>query len=338
MAQRPATVLNPAKIALLRKSLIVTPMDLPLTGLSMFPAIRPGDRCRTTAVDPEALRVGDVVLATRDDRLYAHRLVDVLPGPPTQWLLKGDTMLQPDPPFDAGDILGQVIGVERRGRYRDFRSPLGRWHARIMAAVSGPYSRTFTQIVVLRRRLLAKLADLPSWRARRKPEGLTAAVRPAGPDDVDGVAMILGEQQALHQSMDRISMEALRENARAMLRGAEFTGATLWVAEHHELVSAIAVIGPVLSAPGWWVMSVYVKMSLRGCGMAERLIRAGLEDAAARGVPAVHYAAYENNTPSLRLARKLGFEPDEGEEARAFLAHYAHHPSPVRLLTLKKTL
>jgi L-amino acid N-acyltransferase YncA len=343
MSRRPDTVLSPVKLDMLRKSLMTTPMSLHLSGMSMFPAIRAGDRCRVVAVDPETVGVGDIILATRDQRLFAHRVVAIEAGPPRRWIIKGDTMLWPDPPVTEDDLLGQVIGVERRGRVIDLRAPVRRKFGAVMSAVSEPYAKMFARAVVLRRRVLGKMADIPAWRARRRARGEPVSVHPATDADLDALAMLFGEQQALREPMAGIDMEALRYQARHMQQAAESAGATLWVAEHVGFVSGHAVIGPIreegLDAPGWWVMSVYVKMTARGAGLAERMVTAGLDEARSRGAGEVRYAAFETNTPSLNLARKLGFVPDESDIARRFAAYYARtDASGARLIVVKKTL
>lgn len=343
MAQRPATALEPAKLDLLRKALMVAPMTLDLTGLSMYPAIRAGDRCRVAAVDPESIRVGDILLATRESRLFAHRVLEIRPGPPKTWIIKGDTLLWPDPPVRADDILGQIIGVERRGRLMDMRSPGRRRLGAVAAKMSGPYSRLFARATTLRRRALAKMAALPMWRARRKDAGRKAEVRPATIEDVGGIAMLFAEQMALLSPMGAVDMDHAHDQARQMLQGAERSGATVWVAEMDGFIAAHAVIGllgpEAPPVPGWWVMSVYTKMTARGCGLAEAIVRAGLEDARAGGEACVRYATFDTNGASLALAAKLGFAPEESEIARRFAAFYdPPDPGAPHLVVMRKPL
>jgi signal peptidase I len=326
MAQRPATALNPAKIELLRKALTVAPMTLDLTGLSMYPSIRAGDRCRVTAVDTDSIRVGDVILTTRETRLFAHRVVAVHAGPPRQWIIKGDTLLIPDPPVAEEDILGQVVGVERGGRFLDLRTRSRRMVGAFMAAVSAPYSIAFVRAMLFRRRVLAKLAFSPAWRARRRLPVGEIVVRLATDADVDGIAMLFGEQAALRAPMGGIDMDQVRGQAARMLEGTRTAGSTLWVAIVDGFLCGHAVVGPLGSdgpdAEGWWVMSVYVKMTARGRGLAEQLVSAGLRDAESRGIGEIRYAAFESNAASLKLAVKLGFQRDDGPIARKFANHY----------------
>jgi hypothetical protein len=84
------------------------------TGNSMRPAIRPGDvlliaDCALGQIEP-----GDVVLFTRDARLFAHRVVDTCIGPDGPLIVtRGDSNWRPDPAIGADHLLGKVIAVQR---------------------------------------------------------------------------------------------------------------------------------------------------------------------------------------------------------------------------------
>jgi L-amino acid N-acyltransferase YncA len=151
-------------------------------------------------------------------------------------------------------------------------------------------------------------------------------VREATDADTDALAMLFGEQAARRSPMDGIDMDAVRGQARAMMEGAKRAGATVWLAVLEGFVSGHAVVGPLgddgPEVPGWWVMSVYIKMTARGCGLGERLVRAGIDSAASAGQRDIRYAAFETNTASLNLAAKLGFKPETSEIALAFAGRY----------------
>lgn len=314
-------------------------MQWGFTGLSMWPAIRPGDECRVQAVDPGCIRVGDIILATRENRLFAHRVVSIDEGPPRAFLMKGDTLLYPDAPVQQEDLLGQVIGIERKGRYASLLAPRARQLGRMMAAVSRPYSRLFLYSVLLRRRAIARMADLAAVRRRRKARAGALTARPATMDDAPGLAVLLAEGELSRLPPGHgIDMDLMQEKAREMVEGAERAGARVWVVDVDGFVAGCAVIGP-LGPPlsevgGWWVMSVYVKMTARGRGIAEAIVRAGLRDAAANGIAVVRYAAYAGNEPSLTLARKCGFVPDDSAEARRFAECFAPHGSGASLVVM----
>jgi hypothetical protein len=91
---------RPELVALLRTALAAGPLELVAQGLSMRPALRPGDRVRLEARVP---RRGEIVLAVAGRRLVLHR---VLRRRGEVWLLRGDARRCPDGWIPGSDILG----------------------------------------------------------------------------------------------------------------------------------------------------------------------------------------------------------------------------------------
>jgi len=80
-------------------------------GLSMWPALRPGDVLHVQAVPPADLAPGDVILFVRHGALFAHRLV----GRRRRLLrTRGDAHWRCDPFLRPSQVLGRVEGVERQ--------------------------------------------------------------------------------------------------------------------------------------------------------------------------------------------------------------------------------
>src|SRR5258708_23127866 len=76
----------------------------------MLPTIWPGDiACVSRVV---AYRPGDVVLFSRNGRLFIHRVVEMSGG---AVVTRGDSMLDADPPVAVSDVLGRVESIERGG-------------------------------------------------------------------------------------------------------------------------------------------------------------------------------------------------------------------------------
>jgi len=86
---------------------------LKVTGLSMLPAIWPGDVLTVNRVSPKLLEPGQIVLYRRNGKLTAHRVVQVAHD---HFLTRGDCVPSLDPPVPFGAIVGQVIAVCRNGR------------------------------------------------------------------------------------------------------------------------------------------------------------------------------------------------------------------------------
>jgi hypothetical protein len=110
--------------------------ELPARGLSMWPAIRSGDRItvRHGGANPE---VGQVVLVVLDGRRVAHRVIDRrMTDGAFQVRTKGDFTLAVDPGWTGPDrTIGVVEEVVRRGVVLRRPALHGR-AARLMAGAS----------------------------------------------------------------------------------------------------------------------------------------------------------------------------------------------------------
>jgi signal peptidase I len=87
------------------------------TGWSMLPSVWPGDTLVMERVNPDRVRVGDVILVGRDGRLCAHRVVSVAEGCGSpRWITQGDANSTPDQPVCGGEMLGRVSYLIRGGK------------------------------------------------------------------------------------------------------------------------------------------------------------------------------------------------------------------------------
>src|SRR3974390_327732 len=83
-------------------------------GYSMLPALWPGDVLTIQAVPWQSLNSGDVVLYTREGRLYAHRVLRRMTTSDGESIVvRGDSMPRADRPVLAEELLGRVKLVER---------------------------------------------------------------------------------------------------------------------------------------------------------------------------------------------------------------------------------
>jgi len=86
---------------------------LKVTGLSMLPAIWPGDVLTISRISPKLLEPDQIVLYRRNGKLTAHRVVQVAHD---HFLTRGDCVPSLDPPVPFSAMVGQVIAVCRNGR------------------------------------------------------------------------------------------------------------------------------------------------------------------------------------------------------------------------------
>ncbi|HEX4002665.1 MAG TPA: S24/S26 family peptidase [Candidatus Acidoferrales bacterium] len=102
-------------------------------GSSMIPTIFPGDILLVERNPVERLQPGDVVLASRGGRFFAHRVVRLtaLGGPP-RVITRGDALRETDPAFSHDEILGRVTAVSRGRRHIDMSGEGGLSGKRIL--------------------------------------------------------------------------------------------------------------------------------------------------------------------------------------------------------------
>jgi len=132
-------------------------LRLAVTGTSMRPMLREGDYLVIRPLDGPP-RVGEVVVYTRDEQLWAHRLLARRAG--GRYLLtKGDARGRPDAPLTDADIIGRAVAVERGGRITGLGSLASRL-AGLAVNLSAP--------AALLGRHLARKAGLAGTRASRR--------------------------------------------------------------------------------------------------------------------------------------------------------------------------
>lgn len=103
---------------------------LPMTGESMLPTLRPGQRVAVELV-VEGPERGDLLLFRQVDYHVVHRYL----GPTTSgdgvpcFRTRGDHVPALDAPLDPARVLGRVIAVEREGEWWDLDGAAARLYA-----------------------------------------------------------------------------------------------------------------------------------------------------------------------------------------------------------------
>jgi signal peptidase I len=92
-------------------------LRLRATGVSMLPAIWPGDILSVRNHDTAEALPGDIVLFAREGRLVAHRVVErTLCQDRIQWVTRGDSVGSNDAPISSHELLGRVKAIVRGSR------------------------------------------------------------------------------------------------------------------------------------------------------------------------------------------------------------------------------
>ena len=97
-------------------------------GKSMQPAILDGDCLMVEPIESAAIMVGDIILYQADERIVAHRVMNIGKGKITKiqpaapithysFILRGDASYSYDEPVYPDQILGKIVSVERNGRH-----------------------------------------------------------------------------------------------------------------------------------------------------------------------------------------------------------------------------
>jgi signal peptidase I len=92
-----------------------------ITG-SMQPLIKEGDELHIE-LQPKVIHLGEVLIYRHRGQFIAHRLVDIRQsGEKERFILKGDAILNLDPPLPRERIIGRVICVEGASGCADYNS------------------------------------------------------------------------------------------------------------------------------------------------------------------------------------------------------------------------
>jgi hypothetical protein len=89
-------------------------LRLQVGGWSMLPSVFPGDTLVIEKSESCDVTEGDIVLFSRDRRLFAHRVI----ATPSEAdiVTQGDSMPTPDPAVRSEEMLGKVVQISRNGR------------------------------------------------------------------------------------------------------------------------------------------------------------------------------------------------------------------------------
>lgn len=108
-----------------------------LTGNSMHPLIRKGDRVHIQGCDPPDLSAGDIITYRNDDLYVTHRVVWITKkGNDIKLITKGDNEIISDPPVSPVRILGKVVGIGGANRTLNLESTSWRFMNRLLGVFS----------------------------------------------------------------------------------------------------------------------------------------------------------------------------------------------------------
>lgn len=121
-------------------------------GSSMAPSVLPGDFVSVQRAELSEISLGEIVLFSRDERLFVHRVVSraVECEDPTL-TTRGDRLGYDDPPVNASSLLGRVTSIERNRRvFGPGREVVG-WNRLVLPALRASDLATRAYLHFLRR-------------------------------------------------------------------------------------------------------------------------------------------------------------------------------------------
>jgi hypothetical protein len=100
-------------------------VELPATGYSMFPTLRPGDRVVVKPIDKgEYPKPGSVVVYDNSGVLVMHRLIKIIAGTEDKpiFITRGDSGIEKDKPWHMQQLAGTALTYNRDDKEHSIRS------------------------------------------------------------------------------------------------------------------------------------------------------------------------------------------------------------------------
>ena len=103
-------------------------MDLPAEGMSMYPLINEGNRCRFVTLKDATIEKGDIILFQNSSgQLVAHRFLCIeFCGNQVKYLFKGDTNLGCDELVSEEQMIGKLVKIRKENVTLSLSHPLAK--------------------------------------------------------------------------------------------------------------------------------------------------------------------------------------------------------------------
>ncbi len=135
-----------------------------MKGYSMFPTLKEGDLGRVIKCSADELTIGDLIVFKLNDKLVAHRLIDIVHQNNQQvFVAKGDHNLHKDPPFTANELVGKISSIQRKKRIIKTDSLYMKFHSfnsRHLSKILIPLDNLFIRFRSLANRLFSGFRSL----------------------------------------------------------------------------------------------------------------------------------------------------------------------------------
>jgi len=120
-------------------------------GTSMVPSILPGDLISVQRVGVSEISTGEIVLFSRDGRMFAHRVVNPDGGVNDALLTtRGDRLCHNDAPVSSSELLGRVTSIGRGNFQRHPALCLSGWERLIARLLRRSDQATYLYVRIVR--------------------------------------------------------------------------------------------------------------------------------------------------------------------------------------------
>jgi signal peptidase I len=111
-------------------------MELPAEGMSMYPLIYEGDRCRFVSLKDAAIKKGDIILfQDSSGNLVAHRFLCIqYSGNQVRYLFKGDTNVGCDELISEEQMIGKLVKIRKE---------------KVTLSISHPFAKGWSTLILL---------------------------------------------------------------------------------------------------------------------------------------------------------------------------------------------
>jgi len=122
-------------------------VHLRVLGTSMAPSVLPGDLVCIQRVAFREISLGEIVLFTRDERLFLHRVVSrVAEGETPRLITRGDRLAHNDPPVTSSEFLGRATSIERFRRRFEPSAEIRGWNRLLLSVLRASDLATFAYL------------------------------------------------------------------------------------------------------------------------------------------------------------------------------------------------
>lgn len=265
-------------------------------GFSMLPFIRDGDVVTIEPMRGYPAEVGEVTAFTQNGsgKLAVHRVIN---REKRGWRMRGDNCPGDDGIIPAGQIIGRITGVERRGRSR--RLGIGPERRIIAWLVRSNMMRAWINGIRLPRRIasltIRYIQNLQTYRnfASRFFRG-TVTVTDANREESQWIRTYFNAD-----GFDRLSMICPDAADVIAKRNGKPVAFARWVTANE----------PYPAIGRFRIEFLFVRTLYRGMGIGELLIQHVIRRVMQKGATELLLFIRQDENRALSLYRKLGFEP-----------------------------